>query len=236
MFGGFFANSQSISPFNPLDYSPLLWVDARVGVIESGGLVSSWEDQSGNGNNLTQVDGFSQPTYTLVNSDFNGMPTVDFNGSSNYLKNDLLSSSIIDSTFIVVYRVNSIPENGSTLISTEGTNNKRLFYGVSSLANGVIRNSTGSRNIPTPISTTYIVTYQFDGTTLRYKVNNNSTAVISNFSSPSNTSKLSIGYSLGLSGRWLNCDIAELLVFPTVLSTQEIDDTTTYLNNIYTVY
>lgn len=40
-----------------------LWVDAELGITESGGDISDWEDQSGGGHDLTQSTGGLKPTW-----------------------------------------------------------------------------------------------------------------------------------------------------------------------------
>ena len=70
----------SVSGFNPLDLNPALWLDAAdtTTITASGSplRVSQWNDKSGNGRNVTQGTGGSQPatgTQTL-----NGLNVIDF--------------------------------------------------------------------------------------------------------------------------------------------------------------
>jgi hypothetical protein len=60
------------------------WLRADAGVVYSSGQVSSWLDQSGNGNNGTQLTSGNQPS--LVTGAINGLPAVGFNGTSQYLQ------------------------------------------------------------------------------------------------------------------------------------------------------
>lgn len=53
-----------------------LRLDAAQGVTTSGGLVTQWNDQSGNGNNFNQATASDRPA--LVASALNGLPTVRF--------------------------------------------------------------------------------------------------------------------------------------------------------------
>lgn len=55
---------------------PYLWLKANGGVIASGGVVSAWQDQSGNQNHV-----FGQATY--VPGALSGMPVVRFSSSAN---------------------------------------------------------------------------------------------------------------------------------------------------------
>lgn len=56
----------------------LYWLDATTGVVETGGSVSAWNDQTANGRNFTQATAASQPQY--VAGALNGKPVVRFDG------------------------------------------------------------------------------------------------------------------------------------------------------------
>lgn len=58
-------------------------------VTQSGGPVTGWPDQSGNGNNLAQNSG--SPTYTASDAAFGGQPSITFDG----VDDDLLGSFAI---------------------------------------------------------------------------------------------------------------------------------------------
>lgn len=65
----YFFNKQP--DFDPLDVdNMILWLDGSDAstVTEAGGLVSQWDDKSGNGNHATQATGASQPTYDTTNN------------------------------------------------------------------------------------------------------------------------------------------------------------------------
>lgn len=52
---------------DPADLTGLYaWFDAEVGVTESGGAISAWADQSGNGNDLAQSSAGLKPQYTAT--------------------------------------------------------------------------------------------------------------------------------------------------------------------------
>lgn len=82
----------SFGVFNPLDLSPVFWIDASdpSTITSSSGKVSQWNDKSGNGYHVTQSTSTQQPnndTQTL-----NGRTVIDFDGG-DFLQN--LSGSII---------------------------------------------------------------------------------------------------------------------------------------------
>ena len=78
--------SFTLSPSLPNQFSPVLWLDANdsSSVINSGGSVSEWRDKSGNNYHFTQnVDNSKRPLYSATS--LNGMPSVTFDGSNDYL-------------------------------------------------------------------------------------------------------------------------------------------------------
>ena len=62
-----------------------LWLKANAGTstTTNGQPVSSWADQSGNGNNATQGNAAVQPIYQT--NVINGQPTLSFNGTGQRL-------------------------------------------------------------------------------------------------------------------------------------------------------
>jgi Concanavalin A-like lectin/glucanases superfamily len=85
MFTPLFGFWQQPSPAGPatppLSDTLRLWLDASVAgsLTQSGGLVSAWADRSGNGNNATQATSGSQPTYNATAQ--NGLGGVVFTGA-----------------------------------------------------------------------------------------------------------------------------------------------------------
>lgn len=244
MFGGFFANIQSSVGFSPLALNPLLWAAPRLSITESGGNVSALPDLSGNGNDLTQLVGSSQPTYTSSNVDFNGVATVDFNGTSDFLRNSALSESFMNSTVFLVYKVNSYTISGDQVFGTEATNSKRLFYGVGGyLAGAIANNGVGFQSLSGApfvggihIGSAGILMLQFEDDNLRACVNNGSVITKSGWGSTVASNQISIGYSIGLNARWLNMDFAECIVVNSVVSETDTYKTMEYLNNIYAIW
>jgi|DEB0MinimDraft_6_1074348.scaffolds.fasta_scaffold05752_11 hypothetical protein len=73
--------------FTPADITTALWLDAADAstITESGGAVSQWDDKSGNNRHVSQATAADQPTYLATG--FNSLPTIGFDGSSDFLKN-----------------------------------------------------------------------------------------------------------------------------------------------------
>lgn len=74
-----------------------LWLRADLGTTIATG-VSRWADQSGNGNDVVQATGADQPT--LQSAGINGLSSLQFNGTSQFLQN--LTYSITSPLTILV--------------------------------------------------------------------------------------------------------------------------------------
>lgn len=126
MFGGFFANIQSSVGFSPLDLNPFIWLDAANGIIESGGVISQWSDQSGNSNNFIQVAGTRQPILNISDANFNGFPSITFDGNNDVLGNAglLLDNNFSEGVLIVVMKTN---DNSTQVLFSFNGSAKRKF-------------------------------------------------------------------------------------------------------------
>lgn len=98
----------SLTTWTPSSISTALWLDAADTntITQSSGLVSQWNDKSGNGRNATAT-GTQRPTYTT--SSFNSKPGISFNGTSNLLICDSLTSVLNgnDAPWSMVMAVNA---------------------------------------------------------------------------------------------------------------------------------
>ena len=120
----------SATAFNPGQLAPAMWLRADVGVTLNAGNVSSWADQSGNGNNATQATPASQPLWVSSNASIRGKPTIRFAGAtSTYLGHSLGGTSSNFTVWVVVVSV------------TQTSTNFRCLYGNNA---GVLVGSNGS--------------------------------------------------------------------------------------------
>ncbi len=70
-----------------------LWLRADAGVVtNSGGLVTEWDDQSGNGNNAFQQNSNQQPTWVSTVDAIDRLPAVRFNGIQDGVHGSFLFS------------------------------------------------------------------------------------------------------------------------------------------------
>ncbi|MEZ4221922.1 MAG: hypothetical protein R3B13_13400 [Polyangiaceae bacterium] len=79
--GGTGGSGTGGSPSIPTQ-SLVLWLRGDSGVqTESGGVVNSWQDQSGSGNHAVQATAAAKPTLGSLN----GLPAIDFDGVDDHL-------------------------------------------------------------------------------------------------------------------------------------------------------
>ena len=96
--------AQTISNYGaeiPTDHLEL-WLKSDAGVVLNGSTVSKWEDQSGNGNDAIQTNANRQPV--LVDNELNGKPVLSFDGDDDRL--GFTGSSLISQmTLFFVYKL-----------------------------------------------------------------------------------------------------------------------------------
>lgn len=139
--------------FNPRMFGAVaLWLDAELGINQSGGTVGGWSDQSGQGNHCNQGSVPNQPAYNT--SPINGRPSLRFNGTNSRLvcvNNPTLSTTTVFCALSVV----SAAASGTVIAGNSvavyqnllaGQANWAGFYGV-----GVASGTTLS------LATTYVL-------------------------------------------------------------------------------
>lgn len=110
--------------FSPANISDLIvWLDAALGI--TGADVSLWEDQSGNGNDVSQATPGDRPLWNATDANLNNKPSLSFDGVSEFLQR-------------VSYVGGDIPQPNSVLVvykfdDTAGT--KTIFDGKTSRQN-----------------------------------------------------------------------------------------------------
>ncbi len=73
----------------------VLWLHAGEGVVLSSDDVSDWEDQSGNGNDLTQATADRRPGFNPSDGEIVGLPSVDFEGSAVGKRHKIVSGVLV---------------------------------------------------------------------------------------------------------------------------------------------
>lgn len=218
-----------------------LWLKADAGVTQSGGSVSAWADQSGNGFNSVAPNAGAEPTFVASDPLLAGKPTLRFDGSSDYLQNTTFNSlqNVTGFTAFWIARPDTItpnqfvfesPNDASRSATYQFSSNFGFLYaGGDAQAGGSYGQYApggGYTTAYTMAETVYDGTQSTDATRLRGFTN----AVPVTFSAiiggiPSSIVSTYSGYTAG--ARHLNAntfydgDLAEVLIYDTTLSTTD---------------
>jgi hypothetical protein len=157
--------SPGFTQWDPSLITTALWLDAADAstITESGGLVSQWNDKSGNGRNAAAASPSNRPTYSATA--FNGSPTLIFNGTTDYLQTGSFASS---STFTIVAVVELLAAASFPMIYTfQNAANSVDFRGVATTGKPSIvsnMNNDGA-GVQTPAATAVSTTDSMLNTT-----------------------------------------------------------------------
>ncbi len=229
--------------FNPTTAGTVaLWLRADLGITLNGGDVSQWNDQSGNGFNVSQGTAANQPLYTANNAAFGGMPTVTYTSANT----DALTTGtgVVVATagartiFAVVRATDTV---GGTLIDFQRDAQDFAFQWFVSggtrfiLTDGVVNTSMTAP--PALQNVAYVLTYidSGSGTALVIRANQVAYATVGNV--PIETA-VGGGFSVGnraSAGQSFNGDIAELLVYGAALDVTSYTAVENYLRARYSI-
>jgi prepilin-type N-terminal cleavage/methylation domain-containing protein len=233
------ANSLGIGSCGPTCIDNLkLWFAAGTGVTLSSGYVSTWADQSGNGNDAVQLSALAQPLY--VPNAINGLPAVRFDGNSDYLSINAetwLANSVFyvykkrTSGVIWVGLTNTGGGPGSSGYDVNGDWSDGNFY-----RSANVDNVTSDYMIANNTSYT-MLSFSANGTqgqTLFYK-NSSLQSTYGGLGATSQTYFNSIGHRAA-QDNWCDGDIIEIIAYDRNLSDEEMQIVHNYLNNKYNIY
>lgn len=261
-FAGFFVDSSvsgtlNTSVFTDVSYMSsvpqpsanlLQWLRADAGVTSSSGNVSTWSDQSGNGNDATQSTGALQPSLVAGTINNAVLPTVTFDGSSQYMSSasDFANLTSGASIFAVINPTSSVAtgtpcaygnaSNSDAIFpQTVGTQAKLNVYN-SSTASSVTTTdnplSTGSYQLLeetfAPGSSTGTGTVYVNGT--QHVQSTSMVQTMTNTTRSSNT----LGVGIGLSN-YFQGGIAELLVYSAPLTASQRASVESYIYSKYAI-
>ena len=198
--------------------SNLIWLDANQLGLTNSDPVSSWTDFSGNSNHATQGLGADQPTF--LTGQINGLPVVDFDGTSEHLDfgTHITSDAI---TILSVFQRDNTSVGGLVTLQNHAVLEKStIVYAISDSpgATHTISKSTGSYSIFSMRTTS--------GTGVNLNMTNGSTDVDRTRNSLLNRGSSAVGARItdaGATGLYLDGQIAELIIYNSRLSVAERD-------------
>ncbi|MDM8519476.1 hypothetical protein QUF64_05460 [Anaerolineales bacterium HSG6] len=223
-----------------------LWLRGDIDVTTNNGRVVWWADQSGCGNHGRQSNLSHQPTFVASNPDFNGMPTVNFNGYNHFLR--IAHSPSLDMkqglTVFMVFKPHNLQTN-SGLLSKGPTNKDAGNYALTIKAQQQRLqfehydrkwwHFASSNPVPTKSS---ILSFSFDTRNRMgvFGLNGNLIGYFKDrFQMLPNRRSLKIGLHQrhGLVGDWFNGDIAELIIYQNTINTAQRIIVENYLSAKY---
>jgi hypothetical protein len=222
----------------------VLWLKADVGVTSSGGLVNSWLDQSGNFNNATGVSA-TRPTFSATDVNFNNLPSISFpnTAASNFFlevpDNDNLDNTSTLTVFIVVRPTSATGASLGILSkrTSASVDQSYVFSVTNAYRYQATVGTTGPNNIASSNSTVNsqdIVSATISGTAI---VGQRDGAAQQTATGPSsianNNSKLFIGSFDNLGNNNFEGQIAEVIIYRTVLNASQRQIVTNYLSSKY---
>ncbi|HEY9684984.1 MAG TPA: FN3 associated domain-containing protein [Oculatellaceae cyanobacterium] len=226
-----------------------LWLRADQGITSSGGSISQWSDNSGQGNNATQSTGSAQPTLATgaVNSAI--LPTVNFNGSTQFLNLPSGFANLTNGASIfVVSKPTSSTATGDPCAFGNASNSDAVFpQTVGKNASLNAWNGTTGSSVATTSSPLSNTQYQLleeillpgatAGTaTGTIWVNGSQKVQATNLQNLNNITRSQnfVGCGIG-STNFFQGGIAEILVFSTALSASQRASVESYILSKYAV-
>lgn len=227
--------------FSPIDYEPVLWLDAsQITGLNDGDSITTWSDESGNSNDATQSTAANKPTYQT--NEVNSKPAVRFDGSNDdfVLDNQLFTSD--DFTIFTVIKGGSQNNKGIITQWASGSSG-RMGLTVSDLSDNKLNlfHVTGSAYNGYSNSVVFNSTWTITATTcsngtISHWINSSSDGSTSTTSFAPAATSTYIGSYGPVGGAWFSGDIAELIVYNKVLTSDERENVENYLNNKYSTY
>lgn len=206
----------------------VLWLDGNRGVTVSGTSVTAWADQSGNGFSATPAAVVARPAY--VSNSANGYPTIDFDGTDDELR--VPDNAALDLTqwhIFIVPMVDLAKNYNAWLV--KGNDNFENYELLSFSDNNIhmpVRWTNNTRTAPSSAasavsSTANIIEYSFSSGVGRdvYK-NINNIHTDNEATTPSvNAHPLYIGNEQSTTGRFINGDLGEVIIYNAPLNTAQ---------------
>jgi len=220
---------------SPLDIAGcVLWLDgadsSSTGMTRDGTLVETWKDKSNSGNNVTASGGLRP---TLTSNALNSRSVLTFGGSQGLTGN--LAASITTNAYsvFVVCRISGSVTNGR-LLSTAGAGNDFASGSViPCVSNGGTLSAYAGTQGTTPSGVTGFASYGVFAGVLSSNLVTNSAGGMSAASAAATLStavtRLGVGVAAQGGTGFNTCDIAEIILYPTALSTAQRASVEAYL-------
>ena len=226
----------------PSSLQPYAWYDAAdtATITSSSGAVSQWNDKSGNGRNLTQATAANQPT--TGSNTINSLNVIRFDGSNDVVLSTVTPLSLTVHVFAVV-KPTSFPSSYNNIVSQDSTgwghailprSTRKLAVYIGN-GSGYV-NYDGSGTTTLTANTSYVLEYSWSGTQLNGFVNAATDQTVTSTTTMFTAASSVYVGAHSITGRNYAGDIAEILIFGSVLSSANQTAVRNYLNAKWAVY
>jgi phage gp36-like protein len=204
------------------------WLRADAGtVLDASNHISTWQDQSGNGNHFTQPNPDQRPS--LEAAGLGNRATVRFDGNNDSLLGVEAMNFGRPSTVFLVYEVFDYSSFAQGRILQNNNDSSWILYTGGFVSGGIsVQNGGVGLNQPTVAAMTNTST----GTTIR--INGSDWTQNPNASSGT-PGRLNLAAGTG-PGYPANCSVAEVIVYDRALSDAERQEVEAYLAGRYSLY
>lgn len=209
----------------------VLWLDANNGITQSGGLVSQWNDRSGNSNHALLPGPIPTAKPAFVSSSVNGYPSLDFDGTDDqFWVTDNATLDLTQWHFFIVVTADLLKDYNAWMVKGDDSDeNWEMLSYVDGNIHAPIKYTDGTRTFPSSaagqVTTTNfdIIEYSYS-TGVGRDVYKNATNIITdneNKTPKVNNLPLYIGNERSTAGRNVNGDIAEVIAFNAPLNSAQ---------------
>ncbi len=206
-----------------------LWLRADAGVPSVAGRVVAWYDQSGNGNDATQINTNNQPV--LIANVVNGRPVMRFTqtGAQRFRLPNVMSGATAGDAFVIV-KASGYNDGKARGLWTFGASGSVYTHNDGTLYDDFATNSLVPMGLPRTVLNAFNL-YNVTGTSSQWMNRFNGTIYAQrNGNTVFFNSSPTLGVGLGL---YFDGDIAEVLVYDRLLTDQERDTVGNYLATKY---
>lgn len=220
--------------FDPATLSPVLWVRAdSLSALSDGDPVGTWPDLSASPNNFN-ASGSARPTYKT--NVLNGHPVVRFAGNPQTMKTANATSPTVSQPYTLVVVGRASGNNQAYIAPFSGVggvyvhrissdNHFTWYFAGSAWIGGVIGSSVDESNV-------WASMIVANGSASTMRINGRSIAT-GNAPGSSALGGFTLGSCVDLGGYWLVGDIAEVILFSSVLSSDDQWNINNYLRGRY---
>lgn len=226
------SSSRPADDFSPDQIAGLkLWLESTSGVTQVAGAVSQWADRSASADNANQSTGTNKPTYSASDANFNGQPSITFNGSTSFMSFSGLSPLAAPCTVIVCGNSTTQTGQGTVL---EDANSTEVIDVLTPVQFGMYAGSAISSPIATAVP--FVIGFVFNGANSAIYQNAPFAPVkMANIGSGATGG---VAWNLGATtapNNFFNGTLVAVLVYNSVLSPVQLRQIFAYLKNKYGV-